>query len=401
MLHPRHNEMANDQDVIIIGAGPSGLVLAVALADAGLTVTLVEKLSQQMLTDPQPDGRDIALTHRSIRILHKLGLWQQFPTQETALIREARVFNGVSSYFLGFNAQNSGKAGLGYLVPNYQIRKIAFEATTARASVKLLSDVTVTEVSTSNSSACVRLSDGRLLKAPLAVAADSRFSETRRRMGIGADLCDFGRVAIVCRMVHDYSHQGIAYECFHYGHTLAILPLNGQFCSVVITVPAHRAETLMQYSVVEFEAFVCGQIDTRLGGMRLVSDRHAYPLVAVYAHRFVAHRFALLGDAAVGMHPVTAHSFNFGLYGVESLSRAIRDAPAISRDIGSIDVLSNYQSEHQRTTLPIYLGTNALVRLFTDDRFPARVARAGVLRLANLLEPLKAIITQQLTGNPS
>ncbi|MCL4722333.1 MAG: monooxygenase, partial [Gammaproteobacteria bacterium] len=116
------------------------------------------------------------------------------------------------------------------------------------------------------------------------------------------------------------------------------------------------------------------------------------------AQRFVGQRFALLGDAAVGMHPVTAHGFNFGLYGVDALTRAMGAARLRGGDIGGMDVLSRYQAEHRRVTRPIYLGTNALVGLFTNDDLPARVLRSAVLRIANRLPPLKAGITRQLSA---
>jgi 2-polyprenyl-6-methoxyphenol hydroxylase-like FAD-dependent oxidoreductase len=127
-----------------------------------------------------------------------------------------------------------------------------------------------------------------------------------------------------------------------------------------------------------------------------VGELHRYPLVAVYARRFIAPRFALLGDAAVGMHPVTAHGYNFGLYGVDSLTRALRAARAGDRDIGAEAVLRHYEREHRSVTLPIFLGTNALVKLYTDDRRPARAVRRGLLRVANRLPPVKGWIARQL-----
>jgi 2-polyprenyl-6-methoxyphenol hydroxylase-like FAD-dependent oxidoreductase len=55
-------------------------------------------------------------------------------------------------------------------------------------------------------------------------------------------------------------------------------------------------------------------------------------------------------------------------------------------------------AEHRRVTLPIYMGTNAIVQLFTDDRAPARVLRGTVLGVARRLPPLRAMISRQLTG---
>jgi ubiquinone biosynthesis UbiH/UbiF/VisC/COQ6 family hydroxylase len=390
--------MTQEQDVTIIGAGPAGLSLAIALADAGLGITVVEQLPQTVLADPSPDGREIALTHRAVDILRSLGMWQRFPDGDISPIREARVIDGKSPHFLGFDTRGTQQTELGYLVPNNIIRKAAFEVASAMPAIKIISGVAVSDVTTMSGAAEVRLADGRVLSAPLMVAADSRFSDARRRMGIGADMRDFGRTVIVCRLSHEQPHEGIAHECFHYGRTLAVLPLNGLMSSAVITLSADQANAMMQIPAAEFGKLVSEQFGSRLGAMQLVGKRHSYPLVAVYAQRFVAHRFALLGDAAVGMHPVTAHGFNCGLYGVESLTRAVRGARAAGRDIGSTAVLNRYQSEHRRATRPIYLGTNVLVSLFTDDQMPARFVRTAVLRLANRLPPLKAGITRQLTG---
>ena len=354
---------AIDVDVAIVGAGPAGLSLAAALGDAGLSVQLVERQDRAGLADPAPDGREIALTHRGADMLRRLGIWARFPESEIAPLRQAQVVNGHSAFALRFDPGGSGKRELGYLVSNNVIRKAAFEAALDRPRVSLIDGVAVSEVHTGEAGGTPRLAGGPTVTPRLVVAADSRFSETRRRMGIGADMLDFGRVVIVCRVAHTGVHDGTAHECFLYGGTLAILPLNGQCVSAVITVPADQAGALM-----------------------------AMP------HQFTERRFALLGDAAVGMHPVTAHGFNFGLYGVDALTRAIAAARRSGADIGSARVLDAYQSEHRRVTLPTYLGTNALVKLFTDDRAPARLLRGAVLRLADRLAPVKAGITRQLTG---
>jgi 2-polyprenyl-6-methoxyphenol hydroxylase-like FAD-dependent oxidoreductase len=107
--------------------------------------------------------------------------------------------------------------------------------------------------------------------------------------------------------------------------------------------------------------------------------------VAVYAHAFAAPRFALVGDAAVGMHPVTAHGYNLGLYSVEALAAKLAAARGAGRDPGSVEVLERYAREHRRVSLPIYHGTNAIVRLFTRDHGPALAARRAVLAASQRL----------------
>jgi ubiquinone biosynthesis UbiH/UbiF/VisC/COQ6 family hydroxylase len=395
--------MSSQRDILIIGAGPAGLALAGALSREGLGVTVVERLPASVLADPKPDGRDIALTHRSQSILHRLGIWDQLQQAEIAEIRTARVLHGTAPHFLQFDTKQSGKPALGFLVGNHLLRRAAYEAVknSAVAPVEIIDDVNVTGIHAAANCSEVTLADGRTLSATLTVAADSRFSESRRRMGIPAHMHDFARVVIVARMKHERANNAVAYECFLLGGTLAVLPLNDDQCSVVITLSADRATEIANLPEPQFNQWVAQQFEHRLGVMQLTGERHSYPLVAVYARHFYAPRFALLGDAAVGMHPVTAHGYNFGLYGVESLVEEITKARSKGEDIGSAAVLRRYQRTHRRATLPIFLGTNALVKLYTDDRLPARFVRRSLLRVADRVAPLKAWITRRLTEMPA
>ena len=115
-------------------------------------------------------------------------------------------------------------------------------------------------------------------------------------------------------------------ECFNYGHTLALLPLNGNVSSVVLTVPTDRLDEMLDLDVEKFNEIASDGFGGKLGQMKQIGDRHSYPLVGVYAQKFRATRFALIGDAAVGMHPVTAHGFNLGLRGQDLLSLSISRA---------------------------------------------------------------------------
>ena len=397
------NQIERERDVVVIGAGPAGLALACALADIGLDVTVLEQQPAAAIEAPAEDGREIAVTHRARAIMERLGLWSALPADAIAPLREACVLDGNRTQPLRFAARDQSGGPLGWLVPNHRIRAAALAAARARPAVRLRCDARVAGLELGAQRARVTLADGEPVEAALAVAADSRFSQTRRLAGIGASMRDFGRSVIVACMAHDKPHDATAWECFRYGNTLALLPMRGERSSVVLTVSSDAAARWLAMDDAEFGARVTDQAGERLGRMRLAGKRHHYPLVGAYAHRFVAQRFALIGDAAVGMHPVTAHGWNFGLYGVEVLARELGAALARGHDVGAPAALAAYERAHRRATWPIYMGTNALVTLFTDDRAPARFARQAVLdavtRLPGLDGLVRSLVVRQLVGD--
>ncbi len=384
-------------DVAIIGAGPAGLSLARTLAKLPLNTVVIEQAPLGAIEKPVEDGRDIALTHLSLKLLKEMGVWSHIPTGEVSAIKQANVLSGDSPYCLEIDSQQSGADALGFLVPNYCIRQALYNVVAPLDRVEIRTGVKVTEVSANQQRASLTLSNGESIEADLIVAADSRFSEVRRKSGISASMKDFGRVAIVSRMRHEKPHNAIAYECFHYGRTLAILPLNGNLSSVVVTASSDEASRILAMDNDHFSDDVQRRFGHRLGKMALVGKRYDYPLVGVHASRFIKERLALLGDAAVGMHPVTAHGFNLGLRGQNTLAKEIESALKRGLDIGSLQVLERYQRQHMLVTRPMYFGTNEIVSLFTNDSVPAKIARGVVLRISNNFPPIKRMIEKKLT----
>jgi ubiquinone biosynthesis UbiH/UbiF/VisC/COQ6 family hydroxylase len=384
-------------DIIIVGAGPAGLSFARSLAHTRLRIALIEKQSEKQLAAPKFDGRDIALTHRSVRILKELGIWARFGPDDRPPIKAARVLDGTSPYCLKFDSQQNSFDALGFIVSNHVIRKALFDEVRTFDNIEIHSSLAVISVATDSSKASVVLSDGQTLESRLIVAADSRFSETRRMMGISASMHDFGRICIVCRMEHQRSHDGIAFECFHYGRTLAVLPLTRNRSSIVVTAPMDQSDAIMAMDDAQFSCDIQHRFNNQYGDMKLISKRFAYPLVGVHASKFYAKRFALIGDAAVGMHPVTAHGYNLGLSGQDILAKEIIRAATREEDIAATSLLQRYQRKHMKTTKPMFHGTNEIVKFFTDDRVPAKLARHVALRLANRIPLVKRVIQGKLT----
>ena len=383
-------------DIAIIGAGPSGLSFAISLRNSGLKIVVIEKLSARQLADPAVDGRDIALTHLSRRLMQQQCSWQRVDPEQISPIETAEVIDGNSPYALHFETPNDDSDALGFLISNHLIRKAIYEEFTALENVTLLDQCEVYQVRSDEDKATIILTNDEVIHAELVVAADTRFSSSRQQMGISADYHEFGRTAIVCEAEHELSHNHTAFECFHYGRTLAILPMPGNTSSVVITVPTTLAQGIMDMSEDEFNRDVEQQLNHKLGRMKLIGQRYMYPLVGVHANRFYTRRFALIGDAAVGMHPVTAHGFNLGLSGQDLLANEILQALDKGKPYWSADTLKRYQQQHMLTTRPLYHGTNTVVSLFTNDTFPATLLRKAALRISNNLPPIKWAIQQKL-----
>ena len=391
------SQAACSHDVVIVGGGPAGLCFAAALRGLGLRIVVIERQPQEVLADPPYDGREIALTLKSVGLLSGLGVWDRIPEGCVSPLRGARVFNGDSLHALNLKPPASASPAIGYLVSNSEIRRAAYENVRGICGITLIPGCEVVALSASEANAQVELSDGTVLTARLVVAADSRHSQSRRTLGIPADMTDFGKSMLVCRMNHATSGDRIAWEWFGHRQTLALLPISDDCSSVVVTLPHDQIRRLMRLEPSAFALEMAARFQDRLGVMSLASERFEYPLVAVYARRFSARRYAVVGDAAVGMHPVTAHGFNFGLLGQDTLARLIRRAIARGGDIANPSLLAAYDRAHRRATLPLYLATNAIVRLYTADSPPSRFAREALLGAARHFRPISSLLTALLT----
>ncbi|MBT5542220.1 MAG: 5-demethoxyubiquinol-8 5-hydroxylase UbiM [Gammaproteobacteria bacterium] len=386
-----------DFDVIIIGSGPVGLSFARALSDSDLTICILEQNNELSLSKPKYDGREVALTHLSKKIMSELEIWDRIDPDSISYIKEAKVLNGMSPYSLHFNHEETSENALGHLIPNHEIKTAVYESITDVNNITLLTEIKVESFSINDSGVSIELNNGEILTSNLLIAADGRLSNARRAMGIPSEVKDFGKTVIVCKMDHEEAHNNTAYECFHYGRTLAVLPMAGQCSSIVITISSDKAKEIIDMPDEQFNLDIQTRFRDKLGEMKLIGDKYSYPLFASHADYFHSERFALIGDAAVGMHPVTAHGFNLGLRGAYNLSKIIKLSLTSNQNYYSIETLSEYNRKHQLVTRPLYYGTNLIVDLYNSDRVTAKMLRRLALRFGNNFWPVKKLIMNQLT----
>ena len=377
--------MAGSFDIVVAGAGPVGLAFAASLAGAGLRIALVDPQPAAALADPGDDGREIALTDRTVAMLVASGAWARVPVDQVAPLRRMQVLNGPSDYAMHLGAGGTSSSMLGRFVPNHWLRRSLHAIVQELPGVAVMPGLSVAGVAVERDGATAKLSDGQVLTAALVVAADTRRSRLRQLQGIPAALHDYRQQMLVCPVAHPVPHRETATAWFEYGQTLVTLPLNGGRSSAVMTVGEADASALLRLDDGALGRELTRRYRGRLGAMQPVGARHTVPVVTTYAARFVGRRFALLGDAAVGMHPTTAHGFNFGMLGQHALAREIRAAQASGKDVADPAALARYEAAHRAETRLFFAGAEALMRLYAaGDSLPARLLRNGALRLGNL-----------------
>ncbi|MBT0569769.1 5-demethoxyubiquinol-8 5-hydroxylase UbiM [Curvibacter sp. CHRR-16] len=411
-------------DVLIVGAGPAGLSLALQLqhslpAAAALRIGLVEQAPRSSLEAPAFDGREIALTQHSVALLQQWGVWQRIPAQAKSPLKDALVMDGDDPFAMTISHRDApvqrshAPQELGFLVANHHIRQALWDALSPslepaspmpHVQTTLLADSSVHAVDVQADGAVVELADGRRLHTQLLVAADSRHSGVRRALGLAADMHDFGRSMLVCTMRHERDHAHQAWEWFGYGQTLALLPMNPcsetgmPRSSVVLTLPAAQMRPVEHMDDARFNADMQQRFAGRLGAMALCSTRHVYPLVAVYPRRLVGPRLACVGDAACGMHPVTAHGFNLGLRSVEHLAHALVQSWSQGRGVADAHALARYERAQRMSSQPTFIATQAITHLYTSEHAAARLLRRAALRVGQHLPLFRRAVAASLTG---
>ena len=137
-------------DIAVIGAGPVGIAFACGFVNSNLKVIIVEKQTKKILENPKIDGREIALTHHSANILKELGVWRYIPAKLISAIKEARVLNGSSKYFLDFKHRQIQKECLGYLIPNNLLKKYLYKRLKNLTNVTLVNGVNCISIDADN-----------------------------------------------------------------------------------------------------------------------------------------------------------------------------------------------------------------------------------------------------------
>lgn len=388
-------------DVAISGGGFIGGALAVGLARHGATVAVIDKVDPAASLDQGFDGRAFAIALSSKRLLAALDVWRRLALMEP--IREIRVSDGDSLFFLHYDHAVLGDDPLGYMVENRVLRAaLAWAITEESSRITRLTPATVTDFSQGPDRALLTLADGRTVAASLVIAADGRTSLLREVSGIPVVGWQYTQMGIVATIGHERPHNGIAHEHFLPAGPFAILPLaddNGVHrSSLVWTERADAAAGYLALPEKDFLAEIQNRVGGFLGELSLIGPRFSHPLGLQFASRYVDRRLVLAGDAAHGIHPIAGQGVNLGYRDVAALIEIIVDAKRLGLDLAHPSGLERYERWRRADNLLMAGACDLLNRLFSNDIPPIRMARDLGLAVVNRLGPLKKVLMRHAMG---
>jgi len=384
-------------DVLIIGGGIAGLTLGCALGGAGVTVVVVEPLPPERLTSSGFDGRTTAVAAGSKAALAAIGVWPAMAAEAQPIL-DIRVTDGHSPLFLHYDHREVGGEALGYIAENRIIRGALLDFLANLPDVTLVAGRHVASLDRGDALARARLDDDTVIQARLAVATDGRNSPTRQAAGIETTAWRYKQIGIVCTVHHEIDHRGVAQEHFLPAGPFAILPMTGRRSSIVWTERADLAPALLALDDTEFLAELTLRFGDYLGKLEIVGPRFSYPLGLMHAHRYIAPRLALAGDAAHLIHPIAGQGLNIGWRDVAALAEVVIDALRLGVDPGSLATLGRYERWRRVDNAMMLAATDALNRLFSNDLTPVRLARDAGLAAVNRTPPLKRLFMRHAMG---
>jgi len=384
---------ADKTDVLIAGAGLVGLALAAALARDGMRVVLLDRAQPAVAVDPDTwDARVYAISPGSAAFLAKIGAGQSLSCERIEAIESMRIV-GDAGATLNFSAYELGERALAWIVEERALRA-ALVPTVHVPGVDLVTGVQFASLAWSANEGTLTLDDGRQFSASLIVGADGVHSWVRQAAGIVAEPSPYGQQGVVANFDCDLSHHGCARQWFRDdASVLAWLPLPGRRISIVWSAPDALARELLALAPEGFAARVAEAGGEALGGLRMITAPVAYPLSSLRLPTSIAHRMALVGDAAHGVHPLAGQGVNLGFGDAQALAGVLAERGPIG-DAGAPILLERFARRRAEPVLAMHTVTDGLVRLFGPRTPWLRTLRNAGLSAVDRLPMIKRALAQ-------
>ncbi len=394
--------MSFDTDIAIVGGGLNGPLLALALAETGLSITVIDAAPAATRAKAGFDGRSYAVALTSGRLLRALGLWEALadvaqPMTEIT-VTDGRAGEGPSPFFMHFDHAEIEEGPMGHMIEDRHLRPALLAAMKKVGNIAQKNGKTVVGQSVDAAGVTLTLDGGKPLRARLVIGADGRSSGTAERAGIKRIAWSYNQTALVCAINHERPHNGVAHQFFMPPGPLAILPLTGNRSSIVWSETTANAKAFNALPEADYLTMLRPRFGDFLGEISLAGKRWTYPLGLSLATEMVADRIALVGDAAHGVHPIAGQGLNAGMRDIAALAQVLSEAVQRGEDIGSIAVLSRYQEWRRFDNVALALATDSFNRLFSNDNPLLRMARDVGMAAINAMPGLRRGFIREAAG---
>lgn len=386
----------SNQTIAVIGGGLSGLTQALLLAQSGIQTICVDPYAGRA------DDRTIALSYGSIELLKQANIWDELKTLACP-INHIDILDGNSPVLLDFDAYEIGDRindePFGWIVENKHLAKVLHESLLKQKSAKIIKQF-VASYNETEEDVVIELNNGEVIHVALVIGADGRQSFTREYMEVGARQWSYHQEAVVCIVTHEKPHNNAAVEHFLPAGPFALLPMlddeNGHHRSALVwTQDAKSKDKISKFNDDVFTMALSERIPSSYGAVTHVTPRRAYPLNLIHAYKYVMPRFALIADAAHGIHPIAGQGLNIGLRDVKALTDILVQADG---GFGDISLLRKYEKERRFDNMSMAAATDALNKLFANNILPIRLLRKIGLKAVQKLPKTKRFFMSQAAG---
>lgn len=393
--------MSDKRDLLILGGGLVGMTLALAAARQGFSSHVVDRADPAELTAEGFDGRASAISTASWNLFSNIGLASRLEPLGCP-IASITVTDGMKPGRIDFRT-GANENPLGLMFLNRDLRLALFEAAKDEPLILWHPRAEVVERERGEFGVAATLADGERLEASLMIAAEGRRSPTRDEAGIALAHWDYRHRALIIGLTHSKSHDNVAWEIFYPEGPFALLPLrdspDGKHRSALVwSVSERDAPGMLALSDRAFAAEAAKRMHGLLGEIALEGHRSSYPLGYQRTAKITAHRLALAGDAAHGIHPIAGQGLNLGLRDVGALVEVLTDGRRLGLDPGDAQLLARYEQWRSLDSFMVAAACDGLTRLFGVPGPAASAIRRFGMGAVQRISPLKRWFMNEARG---